>query len=639
MTWVYDLECGINFFSAVYYNPEHNEMREFYHLDDYDVDQGGGTRADHIAFLRENVKRMVGFNNVGYDGRLLEYFVKYPRMNASGIYLYSQSLIENSDERVYPNRKFFLPQLDLYLIHHFNNKHRKTSLKWVGFFIRDDDLQDIPFHHNMPVDLSEVPEIMRYNRHDVLLTTELYRMSSEQIKLRSALREQYGMECMNWSDSKIGEELMLKLYAERAGVSARNLREQRTARASVNLYSVVSKDVSRSKAIDQWLADTTIDPLAVEKDVHYSERVGDITLDYGLGGVHGVNAGAYYSNDTHIIIDLDIASMYPSIAVTLGIYPQHLGASFTEVYASIIDQRLQAKRMKNFSTSDALKLALNSVYGKSKSEYSWLYDPAFTYGVTINGQLLLSDVIRRVQEATDCVTIQANTDGFTVYIRREQVSVLMSTIVKWEKESSLVMESDVYDSMVLRDVNNYIAVTESRQIKAKGAFEYDKRVGKQWAFHKNNSARIVPIALARYFIDSIPVEETIRTFATKTGQKFELGDEKVQSHGIYDYCLISKARKGWTHQRFYPEDGKLQVENLSKHLRYYVTTKGDQFYKVSDNGNKSILEKHPQSGRVYRLRDFMTYLPQDDYEVDYSYYERAARSIIRSVIDTQGKLF
>ena len=57
--------------------------------------------------------------------------------------------------------------------------------------------------------------------------------------------------------------------------------------------------------------------------------------------------------------------------------------------------------------------------------------------------------------------------------------------------------------MAIRDVSTYIAVYENGDIKHKNAFEIDKEL------HKNPSMRIVPIALEKYFVEGIHVEETI----------------------------------------------------------------------------------------------------------------------------------
>lgn len=39
--------------------------------------------------------------------------------------------------------------------------------------------------------------------------------------------------------------------------------------------------------------------------------------------------------------------------------------------------------------ADGFKLSTNSVYGKSNSEYSFLYDPLYTLKTTLAGQLAL----------------------------------------------------------------------------------------------------------------------------------------------------------------------------------------------------------------------------------------------------------
>ncbi len=93
-------------------------------------------------------------------------------------------------------------------------------------------------------------------------------------------------------------------------------------------------------------------------------------------------------------MDLDISSLYPSIAKSLNLYPNHLGAEFTKLYSQFIDKRIAEKHKPKNERNNALiegyKLILNGTYGKSGEETSFLYDPLYTYKTTIAGQLFIS---------------------------------------------------------------------------------------------------------------------------------------------------------------------------------------------------------------------------------------------------------
>src|SRR5690606_15628531 len=141
----------------------------------------------------------------------------------------------------------------------------------------------------------------------------------------------------------------------------------------------------------------------------------------GTGGIHGcIKPGVYESTDDMIIVDSDVASLYPSLAIANNLYPEHLGEEFASIYENgIVKPRLEAKRTGDKVMADGFKLSANSVYGKSNSEYSWLCDPLYTLKTTLSGQLslcMLSEMLMtRIPELT---MLQINTDGLTVVIPR-----------------------------------------------------------------------------------------------------------------------------------------------------------------------------------------------------------------------------
>lgn len=46
-----------------------------------------------------------------------------------------------------------------------------------------------------------------------------------------------------------------------------------------------------------------------------------------------------------MLIDIDVASLYPSMLIQYKFYPKHLGPEFLEVYSQIRTERLEAKEM------------------------------------------------------------------------------------------------------------------------------------------------------------------------------------------------------------------------------------------------------------------------------------------------------
>ncbi|TGW06097.1 hypothetical protein EN788_43975, partial [Mesorhizobium sp. M2D.F.Ca.ET.145.01.1.1] len=209
----------------------------------------------------------------------------------------------------------------------------------------------------------------------------------------------------------------------------------------------------------KWLAETSV-------------TIGDTTYTMGIGGLHSTEANrALQTNDTHVLVDADVASQYPAIILLLGLYPKALGPHFLEVYREIKAERLKAKKrskeikdeLKKVNDPDrkkaleaelesckvkdkGFKIALNGVYGKLGSRHSILYAPHLLISVTLTGQLTLLMLIERAERAGIKV-VSGNTDGVMFYCPREHFagldgdrlkpSLLADICEQWERDTTL----------------------------------------------------------------------------------------------------------------------------------------------------------------------------------------------------------
>lgn len=175
---------------------------------------------------------------------------------------------------------------------------------------------------------------------------------------------------------------------------------------------------------------------------------------------HGCAAPKVWNTtDDWIIVDYDVGSLYPSIAKSLKLYPEHLGPKFNEIYSHFIDKRLEEKHKPKNERDNVLiegyKLILNGTYGKSNEESSFIYDPLYTYRTTIAGQIFICMWAERwVKVCPRLKFIQTNTDGQTLYVPREDLDKIRAVNDQLTKETGLTIEETVYSKMCVRDVNN-----------------------------------------------------------------------------------------------------------------------------------------------------------------------------------------
>lgn len=520
-------------------------------------------------YLREHRAEEVGYNNMGYD-----YPVQHSILNNimyitnADIYKKGDSIINAGDENRFAHmvweKDWIVPQLDLYKIHHFDNQAKRTSLKTLEFNMRMENIEDLPFTPGTYLTDSQIDTLRQYLIHDLKATLMFYKHSKKMIDFRRELSAKYGRNFMNHNDTKIGKDYFI-MELEKSGIQCfepGSRKPRQTHRLSIALNSVIFPYVRFEQPefnrVLNWLRQQVItETKGVFTDL--SADINGFSFDFGTGGIHGsIESQTIRSTENYVIIDLDVASFYPNIAISNELFPAHLGKQFCTIYKNVYDMR--SSYPKGTPENAMLKLALNGVYGDSNNVYSPFYDPAYTMAITINGQLLLCMLAEELLKIPGLSMIQANTDGLTVYVPRVFTGQVEQVRHAWEKLTRLQLEEAIYDVMFIRDVNNYIAVYEGgKKVKRKGAYCHSVDLG----WHQNHSMQVVAKAAEAALVHN----KDIRDFIT--------------SHeDIHDFMLVTKV----------PRNSKLlwgdkQVQNIT---RYYVSTDGAPLTKVMPPLAKSL---------------------------------------------------
>lgn len=520
-------------------------------------------------YLREHRAEEVGYNNLGYD-----YPVQHSILNNimyitnADIYKKGDSIINAGDENRFAHmvweKDWIVPQLDLYKIHHFDNQAKRTSLKTLEFNMRMENIEDLPFTPGTYLTDSQIDTLRQYLIHDLKATLMFYKHSKKLIDFRRELSAKYGRNFMNHNDTKIGKDYFI-MELEKSGIQCfepGSRKPRQTHRPSIALNSVIFPYVRFEQPefnrVLNWLRQQVItETKGVFTDL--SADINGFSFDFGTGGIHGsIESQTIRSTENYVIIDLDVASFYPNLAISNELYPAHLGKQFCTIYKNVYDMR--SSYPKGTPENAMLKLALNGVYGDSNNVYSPFYDPAYTMAITINGQLLLCMLAEELLKIPGLSMIQANTDGLTVYVPRVFTGQVEQVRHAWEKLTRLQLEEAIYDVMFIRDVNNYIAVYEGgKKVKRKGAYCHSVDLG----WHQNHSMQVVAKAAEAALVHN----KDIRDFIT--------------SHeDIHDFMLVTKV----------PRNSKLlwgdkQVQNIT---RYYVSTDGAPLTKVMPPLAKSL---------------------------------------------------
>jgi len=620
--YIYDLEI-LDIFTATFL--ERETLNKFQFIITKDIDQ----RKELFEFLNNEVGGLIGFNCINFDSQVLEYMYRNPNFTLIELKNYVNLLISSEKEFLdVPEWKLRIPHLDLYKIHHFDNKNKRTGLKWCEFMMRMDNIEDMPLQGTGN---NWVEQVLSYNYNDCVATNKLYVVSRELIDLRNTLTSMYKLNLQNASNSKIGSEILLDLYCKKTGKLKSDIRSLRTYRKHIDIGKIIFPYIRFESTEFNTLLKTFKDSnvSSTKGELEFSIKYKGFQFDYGSGGIHGsVKNKVIISDDEYVIIDCDVSSLYPSIGVVNKLYPKHLGPAFYEVYKhDIVDVRLAEKArgpMGNKAIINGFKEAANSAYGKSNDKFSWLYDPQYTLSITVNGQLLLTMLSEQLFKINNLQIIQVNTDGITVRLPKTELSNYYRICNDWQKLTNLQLEYAEYSKMIIFDVNNYLAFYTNGKYKAKGKCEFENV-----PLHKNQSHNIIPLTFYNYFKNNILV------------------DDFIKSHNnIFDFCAGVKSKRsaqsGQSHYELhYIKDGNLSKDKLSKTVRYYISNKGKYLIKCYENGSQEHVEAPKAIGKFkkdWKVTYFnKTFYPEkfENYNIDYSYYISKTKDWIYSVENKQ----
>ena len=636
MKIVYDIETFKNCFTYTGLNIDTKEMDIFVIGDD---DLGSDLEAfrDYMNNLNDKKAGMIGFNNVHFDWPIVRAIMLGELLTAKQIYAYAQEII-SQEKRSYTPQEIM--QLDLYLLNHYDNKSRNTSLKALEVSCGWDNVMDMPFDHTTLVDKTKLEQVIKYNKNDVEFTAYFYELCNDKVELRKKIGKKYNLKVLNKSDVVIGESIFLKYLSEAMRIPIRQLTEIRGKRADVPLKKIIlpnvkfetlefnkllglmNETVSSSSFLKKFVEniDTSkstnelfekfrdnnirVQRIAQQKkSFSFSVNFGGMRLDYGVGGIHGcMPPGVYLSSKTYKILDIDVKSYYPNLFIQNKLHPRQMNQhTFVKVYSDIFDERVKAQQEKDKLTSDALKLALNGMFGKTGSDVSCFYDPFVFYAITVNGQLFISMLVERLV-AAGAELLQVNTDGVTVSVPRKNEEQILAVCKKWEQETRLTLEYADYAKMIIRDVNNYIAVGEDGKIKEKGAFETKK----DW--HKDNSYMVVPMAVREYFVNGTPISETLR-----------------KHQNILDFCGRYKATKGWHVEYVYLDGNEEKRLNFGKIYRFLPVNRGGVSLKINKDGREHQLCEGYQTYPFNSKDEF------DKSNLNYGFFENECRKLIELI--------
>lgn len=620
---VYDIEVFHNVFSCTLKNTETKKVTVF-ELSHRCTDcVNEATRMVNL-FLDKGFL-FCGYNNIHYDNPIMNFIIAnintmpndYIRVT-SAIHKLSQTIILSENAESWKQWKYANNFATLDLLTMLFSQKLRVGLKEMQVTMQFHNVQEYEgdFDSDLPDD--EIDKMLAYNLNDVESTEELLNRCKADIDLRIGIEKEYGVGVLSMDGVSIGKEILKTKYLQDTHKTWWDIKDLRSPCDMVELKKVILPVIEFKTPVLQNLL-KEMKTLTVNPGIKGWNKqflFYGTTISIGVGGLHSINQPEkIVPKEDEILKDADAASLYPTLLINWNFSPKHLGGEFRQTYSNIKKERIEAKHSGNKVKNETLKLTLNSVTGLMQNEYSWLYSPEDVMKIRMNGQLFLLMLAERLILATGCRVIQYNTDGIFILLKKSQLETYNQAIKEFEAISRLTFEDEEYEAFYQYAINDYIAVGKGyketknpKLIKQKGLFIDKVKLG------KGMQPMIIPEALNRYFVDGIPVEQTIR-----------------ECKDINKFITYQKVDK-----KFSVEYGDKLVSRIN---RYYVSTRGYYLYKCEIENNKRVNYSSMLKASGVVIVNNLDEIKEFPKDVNYSYYIAECKKIIYPFTHVQLNLF
>lgn len=383
-----------------------------------------------------------------------------------------------------------------------------TGLKTLEAFMGNDIREtEVPFDINRKLTKKEIEQTIFYCRHDVEQTIEVFLARKAEFDAAMGLVKIF----------KLPLEYMGKTGAQRVakilGGKGKKFYNSKGESDEFEFPIVPTLRLRKYADVAKWYRNPE------NFDYTKSQKIIIAGVEHTLawGGIHGA-IKKYYGEGIYLMAD--VTAYYPSLQEKYKFGYRNMGNP--ENFEKIHGENLRMKATGNKVARLPYKIADNAISGQLKDKFSPLYDPRENNAICVNGQLLLVDLIEKIE--LDCQLIQSNTDGILLRLNSiDDYNLLDDLVWEWEKRTGMRMGFDIYTKVFQKDVNNYLLVAADGKTKTKGAYTKSLSV-------VDNDLPIINKAMVDFMVKGTPVEKTITDC-----DELIMFQKVVKLSGKYDY--------------------------------------------------------------------------------------------------------
>lgn len=453
----------------------------------------------------------IGYNNKGYD----QYIFKGILCGFNPKEINDFIILQGNPGYKFSNILYKIPMIN-YDVCIAGDGGLKSLEGFRGANIHE---SSIPFDLDRKLTDEEIEETIKYCKNDVIETIEVFLTRKEEFDSQFSLIKTFNLPLSNLSKTKA------QLTADILGAVRIHGRKD-----EFDISIPTTLRIEKYKEVVNWYKN----PLNRDYNKELNIDIAGVPHTFAWGGIHGAREKYIESG---YFINVDVASYYPALMIEYDYLSRNV--SDKNKYREIRDTRLKLKAEKN-PMQQPYKIVLNGCYGAMKDPNNNLYDPLQANNVCVTGQLLLLDLIEKLEPFAEI--IQSNTDGILIKMPKNQdkdkwFNLIDDICYEWESRTRMQLEFDEFVRVCQKDVNNYVIVSSDGKYKSKGA--YVKKLSSL-----DYDLPIVNKAVTEYLIKGTSVQKTINECnelkefqkIVKVSSKYKYGlyNPKIETQKVRD---------------------------------------------------------------------------------------------------------
>lgn len=382
-----------------------------------------------------------------------------------------------------------------------------------GFMGNDIKETTVDFNIDRKLTAAEIAETIKYCQHDVEQTIQVFLERKNDFDAQMGLIKKF----------KLPLEYISKTKAQLSAAILGGVKKSYDDEFDIEFLPCIN--LTKYKEALDWFKN----PLNRNYDKEFELEVAGVTHKLGWGGIHGALEKYHGSG---LIVHVDVTSYYPSLMIQWNLGSR--SATKWYLFEEIYDERVELKNQGKKKEQAPLKIVLNGTYGILKDKNNPLYDPKKANDICVNGQLLLIDLVEKMETIPGFELIQSNTDGLIVKIPNsdEAFNMLDDICYEWEQRTRFGLGFDFIKEIYQKDVNNYVFIQDDGKIERKGSYVKELH-------NLDYDLPIINKALINYMINKVPIEETINECnVLKEFQKIVKVSSKYH-HGSHNGIILN----------------------------------------------------------------------------------------------------